>query len=58
MTNLIATRSDSEADIRWRDWQARGAESDRRTATMMRRLMLVVATGWTGWTVWLVVQLA
>jgi hypothetical protein len=55
MTNLIATLSDSEADIRWRNWQARGAESDRRTATMMRRLMLVIATGWV---VWLFVQLA
>ena len=55
MTNLFATLPDSEADIRWRNWQARGAESDRRTATRMRRLMLVIATALA---VWLFVQLA
>ena len=44
MTNLVATLPDSEADIRWRNWQARGAENDRRTAMRMRRLMLIIAT--------------
>ena len=41
MTNHTAVIPDVEADIRWRDWQARGAASDRRTATRplaMRRL--------------------
>ena len=33
MTNVVATLPDSEADIRWRNWQARGVENDRRTAT-------------------------
>ena len=55
MTDLVATRPDSEADIRWRNWQARGAENDRRTATRMRRLMLLIATAFA---VWLFVQLA
>jgi hypothetical protein len=55
MTNLAATLHASEADIRWRNWQARGAESDRRTATKMRRLMFVIATALA---VWLFVQLA
>ena len=32
MTNHTAVIPDVEADIRWRDWQARGAASDRRTA--------------------------
>jgi hypothetical protein len=43
-----------EADIRWRDWQARGATSDRRTATRMRNLMLVIVAALV---VWFVVQL-
>ena len=42
MTNLVATLTESEADIRWRNWQAQGARSDRRTATRMRRLMLLI----------------
>jgi hypothetical protein len=41
MTNLVATLTASEADIRWRNWQTRGAENDRRTATRMRKLMLL-----------------
>jgi hypothetical protein len=44
MTSLVAILPDPKADIRWRNWQARGAESDRRTAKRMRRLMLVLAT--------------
>ena len=43
MTTLIALVPDSEADVRWREWQARGAESDRRTATRMRTLVLLIA---------------
>lgn len=42
MTNLVATITESEADIRWRNWQARGVESDRRAATRMRNLMLLI----------------
>jgi hypothetical protein len=32
MTSHVTTISESERDIRWREWQARGAASDRRTA--------------------------
>jgi hypothetical protein len=43
-----------EAEIRWRDWQARGAASDRRTATRMRNVMMFVAAALI---VWFVIQL-
>jgi hypothetical protein len=55
MTNQTAVIPDVEADIRWRDWQARGAASDRRTATRMRTLMLLIVVALV---VWFVVQLA
>jgi hypothetical protein len=42
MTSLVTIISDTEAEIRWRDWQARGVERDRRTAKRMRRLMLLI----------------
>jgi len=54
MTNLVATVAQSEADIRWRHWQARGAESDRRTATRMRNAMLLIVAALM---VWFIVQL-
>jgi hypothetical protein len=44
-----------DAEIRWRNWQARGAEGDRRTAKRMRRLLWLIAAGFV---VWVVVQLA
>ena len=55
MTGQAATVAHTEADIRWRNWQARGAEGDRRTAKRMRGLMLVIAAGLL---MWFVVQLA
>jgi hypothetical protein len=45
MTSLVASISESDADIRWRTWQARGAETDRRTAARMRKLMLLLVAG-------------
>ena len=54
MTNHTAVIPDVEAEIRWRDWQARGAASDRRTATTMRRLMLLIVAALV---VWFAVQL-
>jgi hypothetical protein len=54
MTNHTAVIPDLEADIRWRDWQARGAASDRRTAMRMRNLILVIVAALV---VWFVVQL-
>jgi hypothetical protein len=55
MTNQVAIISATEADIRWRNWLARGAASDRRTATRMRRVMLLIVAALV---VWFVVQLA
>ena len=49
MTTLIALVPDSDADVRWRDGQARGAESDRRTATRMRALVLLIAAALVIW---------
>jgi hypothetical protein len=49
MTSHVAIISDTEAETRWRDWQARGAASDRRTATRMRRLMLLIVTALVLW---------
>jgi hypothetical protein len=54
MTIHTALIPDVEADIRWRDWQARGAASDRRTAARMRTVMLLVAAALI---VWFVVEL-
>ena len=54
MTAHTAVISDVEADIRWRDWQARGAASDRRTAARMRNVMLLIVAAVI---VWFVVQL-
>ena len=54
MTSHTAVIPDVEADIRWRDWQARGAASDRRTAARMRKVMLLIVAALI---VWFVVQL-
>ena len=49
MTAHSAVISDVEADIRWRDWQARGAASDRRTAARMRKVMLLIVGALIAW---------
>lgn len=54
MTNHTAAVTDVETDIRWREWQARGAAIDRRTAARMRKVMLLIITALI---VWFVVQL-
>jgi hypothetical protein len=54
MMSHVAIVSDTDAAIRWRDWQARGAARDRRTATRMRRVMLLTIAALV---VWFVVQL-
>jgi hypothetical protein len=54
MTTHTAVITDVEADIRWRDWQARGAASDRRTAARMRKVMLLIVAALI---VWFFVQL-
>lgn len=54
MSTHTAVIPDVEADIRWRDWQARGAASDRRTAARMRKVMLLIVAALV---VWFVAQL-
>ena len=54
MTTPIAV-VDADAERRWRNWTARGAESDRRTAKTMRRVVWVIVVTYA---VWLVVQFA
>jgi len=45
MTTQVAIVPDAEAELRWRNWEARGVEGDRRTAKRMRVLMLLIAVG-------------
>jgi hypothetical protein len=49
MTTQTAVIPDVEADIRWRDWQARGAASDRRTTARMRKVMLLIVAALIAW---------
>jgi hypothetical protein len=54
MTIDTTRAPDAEADIRWRDWQARGAAGDRRREVRMGGLTLLIALGLG---IWLFVQL-
>lgn len=49
MTNQIAVLSDVDTDVRWREWQAKGAASDRRTAARMRLLMFFIIAALAVW---------
>ena len=49
MTRSVATVLDADAEVRWREWQARGAESDGRTARRMWTVMLLLAAGLVLW---------
>ena len=55
MTVQLPSMPDAETDIRWRQWQARGAEADRRRATAVGRLSALAAVGLM---IWLFIQLA
>ena len=55
MTNQTAVIPDAAAETRWHDWQARGAAGDRRRATRMRKLMLLIVAALA---IWFFVQLA
>jgi hypothetical protein len=55
MANQTAVISVVEPEMRWRDWQARGAANDRRTATRMRLLLLLIVAALI---VWFLAQLA
>lgn len=49
MTIQTAVIPDVAADNRWRDWQARGNASDRRTAARMRVVMLLIIAALIAW---------
>ena len=51
----VAVVPNLDAENRWREWQARGAKSDRTTTTRMRTLVLLIVTALT---IALFVQLA
>ena len=55
MMNQTAVIPVVEAEIRWLNWQARGSANDRRTATRMRILLLLIVASLA---VWFLVQLA
>jgi len=55
MTNQTAVIPVVEEEIRWLNWQARGAANDRRAAARMRTLLLLIVA-FLG--VWFLVQLA
>jgi hypothetical protein len=55
MTTQTAFVPDGQAEIRWRNWRARGEANDRRTATRMRMLLLLIIAALV---VWFLVQLA
>ena len=55
MTTHTAVIPDTEADIRWRDWQARGVAHDQRTAARTRKGVLLIVAALI---VWFAVQLA
>jgi len=48
-TPAAAVVLDMEAAIRWRDWQARGAADDRRTAARMRYVMVIIVAALIIW---------
>ncbi|MGE0451400.1 MAG: hypothetical protein AB7Q29_17645 [Vicinamibacterales bacterium] len=55
MTDQAAIVAGPDVALRWRNWQARGAEGDRRMVTRMRGVTILIAGALL---VWFVVQLA
>ena len=49
MTTQTSTVFDLDQDVRWRQWQARGAAHDRRTAMRMRMVLLFIALALAAW---------
>jgi hypothetical protein len=45
MTTSVLAVPVTEADIRWKKWEARGAESDRRRTTRMKAVVIVIGIG-------------
>ena len=51
MTTQAAVVPDVDADIRWREWQGRGAASDRLTTARMRKVALLIVAVLVAWLV-------
>ena len=51
MTTLVAAlpSDDPGANIRWREWQARGVDADRRRPATLARVGLLIALAVTIW---------
>jgi hypothetical protein len=49
MTDQVGVVSDLEGDMRWREWQARGALTDRRMGIRMRAVMLILLAALVLW---------
>ena len=49
MTDHVLAVRNAEADARWRNWCARGAEADRRSAVRMRTLTVLIGAGLLSW---------
>lgn len=49
MNNQGAVPLDSDAQLRWQNWQARAAEADRQTMTRMSGLAFVIASVFLVW---------
>jgi hypothetical protein len=55
MSGNVIVMPAAKADNRWRDWQDRGAASDRRSHATMRTLAVLIGTALV---IWLFVQIA
>jgi hypothetical protein len=49
ITSQVVLIPDVDGDNRWRAWRARAAEGDRRLATRMRKVIVLVAAGLAAW---------
>ena len=49
MTGTATPLPTAGADLRWRQWQARGAGADLRTARRMKTAVLLMASGFVIW---------
>jgi hypothetical protein len=49
MTSQVVLVPDVDSDNRWRAWQARAAEGDRRLTTRMRKVIVLVAASLAAW---------
>ena len=49
MTLQTSFIDSTDSDRRWREWQTRGSEADRRTSARTRTMILVIAAALGAW---------